>query len=142
MLGNSESRTGSNSLTREQYDSIFQFQEQRGILSDQETREKVLGKQRKQAIIAERQQTRRGTMTSDIPSDFDTESGSSPLISSEFSDPEDLTDQEEEKKAAQTESTMTVEEQVRMIQAMKAGKVMSLPVHLPEVHQERVRPKK
>ena len=141
-MGNSESCTGSNSLTREQYDSIFQFQEQRGILADQETRERVLGKQRKQAIIAEKQQTRRGTMTSDIPSDFDTESGSSPLISSEFSDPEDLIDQEEEKKAAQTESKMTVEEQVRMIQAMKAGKVMSLPVHLPEVHRERMKPKK
>jgi hypothetical protein len=100
-------------------------------LSDQETREKVLDKQRRQATVAERQ-TRRGTMTSDIPSDFDTESGSSPLISSEFSEPEDLTDQEEEKKAAQTEAKMTVEEQVRMIQAMKAGKVMSLPVNLPE----------
>ena len=132
VLGGSESRSGSNSLTRDQYDSIIQFREQRGILTDRQTREKILGEQRKQAAAAERQK-RRGTITSDIPSDFDTESstsdipGSSPLTSSEFSEPEDLTDQEEEKKAAQTENKMTVEEQVRMIQAMKAG-MMSLPV--------------
>ena len=150
VLGGNENRTGSNSLTREQYDSIFKFQEQRGILSDQETREKVLGKQHRQAAAAEKQK-RRGTMTSDIHSDFDTESstsdipGSSPLTSSEFSEPEDLTDQEEEKKAAQTQSKMTLEEQVKMIQAMKAGRMMSLPINrpnLPELHQGRLRSKK
>ena len=151
VLGGNESRSGSNSLTRDQYDSIIQFREQRGILTDKQTMEEVLGKQQKQAAAAERQ-LRRGTVTSDVPSDFDTESstsdipGSSPLTSSEFSElDQDLTDQEEERKPAQTESKMTVEEQVQMIKAMKAGKI-SLPVNmtanLSELHQGRARAKK
>ena len=152
VLGGSESRTGSNSLTRYQYDSIIQFREQRGILTDKQTREEVLGKQRKQAVVAERH-LRRGTISSDFQSDLDTESStsdipsSSPLTSSDFSElDQDLTDQEDDKKAAQTESKMTVEEQVRMIQAMKAGK-MSLPItcnvtNLSERNLGRTRAKK
>ena len=149
VLGGGDGRSGSISLTRDQYDSIFKFQEQRGILSDQQTREKVLGKQCKQAVVAENH-LRRGTMNIDVVSDFDTESstsdiqGSFPLTSSDFSElDQDLTDQEEDKKVVQMESKMTVEEQVRMIQAMKAGK-MSLPVNManPELYHDRARTKK
>ena len=152
VLDGNESRSFSNSLTRYQYDSIIQFREQRGILTDKQTREEVLGKQHKQAVVAERQ-LHRGTINSDFQSDLDTESstsnipGSSPLTSSDFSElDQDLTDQEDDKKAAQTESKMTVEEQVRMIQAMKAGK-MSLPItcnmtNLSERNLGRTRAKK
>lgn len=151
VLGGNESRSGSNSLTRDQYDSIIQFREQRGILTDKQTMEEVLGKQRKQEAVAARK-LRRGTMSSDVQSDLDTESstsdipGSSPFTSSDFSElDQDLTDQEDDKKPAQTETRLTLEEQVRMIEAMKAGKVMSLPVNrtnVSELNQERFRTKK
>ena len=106
FLGGCESCTGSNSLTQEQYDSIMKFKEQRGIISDQETREKVLSMQHKQADLAERQLCR-GTITTDISSDSESSvsgiPGSSPLTSSDFSElDQDLTDQEDDKMAAQT----------------------------------------
>ena len=135
LLGNGETRSGSNSLTREQYASILQFREQHGILSDEQAREKFLDKQRKLAALGEKH-LRRGTMSSDVQSDFDTESstsdipGSSPLTSSDFSElDQDLTDQEDEKKAVQTKECMSVGEQLQMIQDIKAGK-MSLPLKM------------
>ena len=152
VLSGERNRPGSNSLTRDEYDSIFKFQEQRGILSDIQTREKVLSKQRKQ-VAAKDRRLRQGTTSSDVQSDFDTESstsdipGSSPLTSGEFSElDQDLTDQDEEKKINETEATvaeligqrMSTEEQVQIIQRTKASKLqltshvnlVKIPEHL------------
>ena len=71
VMSSEGNRSGSNSLTREQYDSIFKLREQHGILTDRQTREKVLSKQSKEAAAKE-QRLHQGTMNSDIQSDFDT----------------------------------------------------------------------
>ena len=146
VLSSEEYRVGSNSLTRESYDSIFKFREQRGILSDPKTREGILGKQRKQAASEDRRM-RQGTLSSDVQSDFDTESstsdipGSSPLTSGEFSEmDQDLNDQDEEKKVSETQTRvteviergMTVEEQIQMI---KAKTMRPLPVNTVNIPQ-------
>ena len=134
-------QSGSSRITKDHYDSIFKFQEQHGILSDQSTRNKVINKQQKQAAAMEHH-LRHGTM-SDVQSDFDTESstsdipGSSPLTSGDFSElDQELTDQDDDKKITSEvetqrtqikECAMTVEEQVQLINRLKANKMpMSL----------------
>ena len=146
VLSSEDYRVGSNSLTRENYDSIFKFREQRGILSDPKTREGILGKQRKQAASEDRRMYQ-STLNSDVQSDFDTESstsdipGSSPLTSGEFSEmDQDLNDQDEEKKVSETETRvteviereMTVEEQIQMIKAKTVRPLSVNTVNTPQ----------
>ena len=146
VLSSEDYRVGSNRLTRENYDSIFKFREQRGVLSDPKTREGILGKQRKQATSEDRRM-RQGTLSSDVQSDFDTESstldipGSSPLTSGEFSEmDQDLNDQDKEKKASETEARvteviergMTVEEQIQMIKAKTMRPLSVNTVNIPQ----------
>ena len=104
-------------------------------MTDRQTREKVLGKQSKEAAAKE-QRLRQGTMNSDIQSDFDTESSSSQPTSSDFSElDQDLNDQDDDKKSAETAAGLTVEEQVQVIQRMKA-KMLSLPVNMANIPEE------